>query len=74
MKRLTAQGQLKNGDEIIIVGKSPKDDQRAIVKLVFDNEGSEEIIIDRTKNRYFITSMVVSGDSWAQQVLISNSY
>ena len=49
MKRLTAQGQLKNGDEIIIVGKSPKDDQRAVVKLVFDNEGSEEIIIDRKK-------------------------
>lgn len=70
MKRLTAQGQLKKGDEIIIVGKSPKNDQRATVKLVFDNEGSEEIIIDRERNRYFITSMVVSGESWAQQVLI----
>ena len=70
MKRLTAQGQLKDGDKIIIIGKSPKDDQKAKVKLVFDNEGVEEIIIDRKKNRYFITHMVISGDSWAQTVLI----
>ena len=72
MKIVTGEGQLKEGDKITIVGKSISDDQRTTVKDVIKVNDKEEIIINKRQNKYFITHMLVSGDSWAKQVQIHN--
>ena len=71
MKIVTAEGQLKAGDKITIIGKSTKDDQKTTVKDVIKVNGKEEIIINKKQNKYFITHMLVSGQSWAKQVQIT---
>ncbi len=68
MKIVTAEGQLKKGDKITIIGRSISDDQNTTIKEVIDVDGNEEIIINKKRNRYFITNMLLSGDSWAKQV------
>ena len=73
MKIVTGEGQLKKGDEITIIGKSISDDQKTTVKDVIEINGKEEIIINKRRNRYFITHMLVSGDSWAKQVKINEA-
>ena len=67
---VSSEGQLKAGDEIIIIGKSISDDQKTTVKEVIKVNGNEEIIINKKRNKYFITNMLVSGQSWAKQVQI----
>ncbi|MND97682.1 hypothetical protein D3C80_900070 [compost metagenome] len=66
--QLTAEGQLAKGDKIKIVGKSESDSQTITVKEVIDVDGHEEVIINKRKNRYFITNMVLDGTSWAKSV------
>ncbi|MFM5431416.1 hypothetical protein ACET9P_11045 [Aeromonas veronii] len=66
--QLTAEGQLAKGDKIKIVGKSDSDSQTITVKEVIDVDGHEEVIINKRKNRYFITNMVLAGTSWAKSV------
>lgn len=68
MQIVTAEGQLKVGDEITIIGKSTKDDQKTTVKEIIEANGNEEVIINKKYNKYFITKMLVSGESWAKQV------
>ena len=69
---ITKEGQLKKGDKITIVGKSTSDDQHTTVKDVIEVNGCEEIIINKKRNSYFITHMLVAGDSWAKQVTLNN--
>jgi hypothetical protein len=71
MNIVTGEGQLSIGDKITIVGKSTKDDQKVTVKDVIKVNGCEEIIINKKRNCYFITHMLVAGDSWARQVQIT---
>jgi len=70
---VTKENQLKVGDKITIVGKSTSDDQRTTVKDVIKVNGNEEIIINKSQNKYFITQMLLDGSSWAKQVLIRQS-
>lgn len=70
MKLVTSEGQLKVGDKITIVGKSSSDSQKATVRDVIKVNGKEEIIINKKRNRYFITHMLISGQSWAKEVQI----
>lgn len=63
-----SEGQLKKGDKIHIVGKSESDSQNISVKEVLDVDGREEILINISRNRYFITEMLLDGKSWANQV------
>lgn len=70
MQIVTGEGQLKVGDKIRIVGKSIKDDQRTTVKEIITVDGNEEVIINKRRNYYFNTKMLVSGKSWAKQVAI----
>lgn len=67
---VSAEGQLKAGDEIIIIGKSTSDDQKTTVKEVIKVNGNEEIILNKKQNKYFITNMLISGQSWAKQVQV----
>ncbi len=71
MDTVTAEGQLKVGDKITIIGKSTSDDQKTTVKDVIEVNGCEEIIINKKQNKYFITHMLLSGTSWAKQVKIN---
>ena len=69
MIKIDGSGQLKVGDKIMIIGKNPKDSYPQItVKKVIFNGDDEEIIINKSKNYYFITKMMVEGKSWAKEV------
>jgi len=68
MQLITGEGQLKVGDKIAIIGKSDRDTQEITVKDVLTIDGNEEIIINRKKNYYFITKLLVEGRSWAKEV------
>ena len=71
---LIKEGQLAKGDKVTIIGKSQKDSQKTTVKEIIKNEkGGEEIIINKKQNKYFITSMVLSGDSWVDKVFIERN-
>ncbi len=72
MQIVTAEGQIKVGDEITIIGKSTKDDQKTTVKEVIKVDGNEEVIINKKHNKYFITKMLVSGESRAKQFQITS--
>ena len=72
MQLVIAEGQLKVGDKITIVGKSTSDDLETTVKEVIEVNGKEEIIINKRQNNYFITHMLLNGRSWAKQVLITS--
>lgn len=65
---ITAEGQLKKGDKIQIVGKSDGDSQIVTVKEIVHHADREEIIINKRRNLYFITSMMLAGTSWAKSV------
>ncbi|WP_345882268.1 hypothetical protein [Shewanella algae] len=65
---VNSEGQLKSGDTITIIGKSASDNQITTVKEIILVDGREEVIINKPKNRYFITSMLLDGSSWAASV------
>jgi len=67
---LKSKDQIKLGDDLVIVGKSPSDSQVVRVKDILDVDGKEEIILDQELNRYFITDMYLKGQSWAEDVFI----
>lgn len=69
---VSSEGQLKVGDKITIIGKSTSDDQQTTVKDVISVDGHEEIIINKSLNKYFITAMLISGQSWAKQVRVTD--
>ncbi len=74
--KLTAAGQIKVGDVLILHTKSGIIKRKA--KLVL-NPGSaikgggegEEVIYNRKKNHYFITNMVINQESWVREVYIA---
>ena len=66
--QLTAEGQLAKGDKIRIVGKSERDSQIVTIKEVITVDGREEVIINKRRNYYFITALVLAGSSWAKSV------
>lgn len=66
-----SEGQLKAGDKITIIGKSISDDQTTTVKKVITIDGNEEIITNQYRNKYFITKLVLSGESWAKQIQVT---
>ena len=66
--QLTAEGQLTKGDKIKIIGKSERDSQTVTVKDVITVNGREEVIINKKRNFYFVTSMVIAGKSWAKSI------
>ena len=69
--RLTSAGQLKKGDQMILVTSMKRSIKLAKVKkILFTDGGGEEILFDKKKNHYFITSMVIDGSSWVKEVYI----
>lgn len=71
--KLTGAGQVQQGDTILCEYKG--NHQRYVAEEVL-NPGTkhEEIIIDVEKNKYFITSMVIDGSSWAKNVEVLSAH
>ncbi len=70
MNIVTAEGQIKKGDKLKVIGKSDKDDQQVTAKEILMINGKEEVILNIKMNYYFITDMLIKGNSWAKQVYI----
>ena len=70
MIKVTSEGQIKKGNKLKITGKSSRDDQTVTVKQIVTSDGNEEIIINKKKNYYFITNLLITGKSWASKVEI----
>lgn len=70
---LTKAGQLNVGDALLI------EDKRggafiAEVKLIIESgKQSEEVVISRTKNVYFLISNYLEGKSWVKTVDVINN-
>lgn len=69
IKKLTAPGQIKKGDELTAEYKGKT---RPYIAEEILNPGTdkEEVILDVEDNLYFITSMAIDGSSWAKNVEI----
>ena len=67
MQALTNSGQIQPGDTIHceFKGKSQKYRAKEVLNAGTDQE---EILLNKKKNLYFITSMAVEGTSWAKNV------
>jgi len=71
MNSLSGTGQIEKGDRLEIVGRVPKFScDVKVAEVICPGTESEEILIDLNSNKYFITSMVVKGQSWAKRVTI----
>ena len=66
---LTGFGQIKEGDRLHVTfdGKRVKYKAKEVL-----NPGTihEEIIVNKKRNYYFITSMALNGTSWAKDVRV----
>jgi hypothetical protein len=72
-EQVTKAGQLKKGDKIKIIAKSQKDNYESItVKKVIETDYGEEIILNLKRNYYYVTRMMLAGESWAVKVIKLN--
>lgn len=73
LEPLTRAGQVCKGDILLISGATSGrvETVKEIVNsgVASDSDG-EEIIINKRKNHYFITSVYLDGKSWAKRVLV----
>lgn len=76
MKRLESIEQIKVGSFLKIEGKTDKNSYKRIsvkiIKKCEDLSGNiwYEVIINKTKNRYFNFDMYLSGKSWAKNIFL----
>lgn len=65
--KLTAPGQIKRGCKIHCTFGGNPHTYRA-KEILYAGTDREEVIINKKKNLYFITSMAIDGSSWAKDV------
>lgn len=74
LEKIVKAGQIKVGDTLMIETKEgvirPAKALDIVRPGVTDNSDGEEIIIDRGRNVYFITSLLVEGSSWVKEAQI----
>tara|TARA_R110000850_G_scaffold269167_3_gene401043 strand:- start:6847 stop:7107 length:261 start_codon:yes stop_codon:yes gene_type:complete len=73
-EKVIDQGQIGEGDHLIM--HTGAGIITAVAREVINNEYEhdvygEEIVYNRSKNHYFITSMVVRGESWVKEVYVA---
>lgn len=66
--KLTSCGQIHEGDKLIIVDGQGKVTKTTAKVVLHPNTNKEEIIYNKTGNKYFILSMYLNGSSWAKAV------
>lgn len=67
MENLTKPGQIKAGDTVLCDFKD-KPQKYRVKDVINAGTDKEEILINKKKNIYFITSMAIDGSSWAKKV------
>lgn len=66
---LVAYGQIHKGDQLEITYENTRE-LFVVKKVINAGRKSEEILLNKKKNIYFITSMAIDGESWARDVMI----
>lgn len=73
IEKLHRCGQIKKGDALILETKSGAIISSKAKILVNASSQKEEVVYNKKKNFYFITSMVLDGSSWIKEVLVISS-
>jgi len=63
-------GQVRRGDFLLIQEKNGQSFPATVKDVLRPGSVREEIIFATVKNKYFITSMYLKGESWVQDVVI----
>lgn len=73
IEKIAKAGQVREGDLLLIGTNDGVQEARARIVL---NHGTdrEEVVIAKRSNRYFITSMLLDGTSWAKDVRIVRAH
>ncbi len=66
--KLSASDQIHEGDRLIVVDDSGKVKKTTAKIVINPNTDKEEIVINKSKNHYFILSMYLRGASWVKAV------
>lgn len=66
---VTGYGQIKNGDVLIIETRTGFTFPAVAKYVLHSGTEKEEVVISKSKNHYFIMSMMLSGKSWAKTVV-----
>ena len=62
-------GQINNGDALIIETKTGITFPAVAKRVLHGGTDKEEVVIAKSKNHYFIMSMMLAGNSWAKNVI-----
>ena len=66
---ITDFGQMKEGDLILIQQKNGVVFPETVKEIIRHGSENEEIVFSMKQNKYFITKMLLDGESWAQSVV-----
>lgn len=66
---VTAVGQIRTGDVLVIEAKSGVKIIALAKHVIRQGKPDEEIVISKATNHYFIMEMMLTGKSWAKNVL-----
>jgi hypothetical protein len=66
-QKITGYGQLSVGDRIIITNKSGERKNAKVKIVLAKGTAFEEIVTNKSKNHYFIVSMLKDGSSWVKE-------
>ena len=70
---LTEAGQLKVGDALLIEDKRGGTFIAEVKMLIESGKRSEEVVISKSKNVYFVLSNYLQGKSWVKAVDVINN-
>lgn len=66
---VTKYGQINRGDLLIIETRTGITFPAVAKAVLHSGTEKEEVIVSKTRNHYFIMSMMLDGKSWARNVL-----
>lgn len=69
IEQLSKVGQVEPGDVILCTYKGGRF-KYDVAEVLFPGEDTEEVILDKKRNKYFITAMAIDGSSWAEDVQV----
>lgn len=67
LEKITGEGMLEEGD-LVLISRANDEIYSNTVKEVLVINGNEEVVLTRKSNKYFITSLMINGESWAKDV------
>lgn len=67
LEPITDFGQIKVGDVLLLKRSNEFVAPVTVKEVIYKGTADEEVIISKTKNFYFITSMLLDGTSWVKE-------